>query len=199
MKIFLATKNDDKISEFTMILSKMQIELLTCKDIEIPDVEETGNTFVENAILKARSAAKVTNLPSIADDSGIEVNYLNGKPGVYSARYAGEDASSLDNNIKLLDEMKNVPIENRNACYRCVIVFMRFKDDPFPFIAQDSWSGVIHHEQEGENGFGYDPIFYLPEYNMTSAQLSSKEKNKLSHRGKALKKFSNYLNDYAYN
>lgn len=196
MKIFLATKNLDKISEFKQILSKMNVELVTCHDIEIPDVEETGTTFVENAILKAKSASKITNLPTIADDSGIEVDFLNGRPGVWSARYAGKNATNSENNKKLLDELKDVPVEKRGACYRCVIVFMRFTNDPFPFIAQDSWKGRINNHEVGSNGFGYDPIFYLPEMQVTSAELAPEDKHKISHRGKALSKFSKYFSDY---
>lgn len=199
MKIFLATKNKGKITEFQQILSKMNVELVTCYDIDIPDVEETGSTFVENAILKARSAANFTSLPCIADDSGIEVDYLNGRPGVWSARYAGEAASNQDNNDKLLKELKNVPNNERGACYRCVIVFMRSSSDPFPFIAQDSWRGRINDRHVGTNGFGYDPIFFLPERNITSAELEPDEKHKISHRGKALLNFSQYFTDYVKN
>tara|TARA_B100001063_G_scaffold128915_1_gene120475 strand:- start:556 stop:1158 length:603 start_codon:yes stop_codon:yes gene_type:complete len=196
MKIFLATKNKDKITEFQQILSKMNVELVTCHDIDIPDVEETGSTFVENAILKARSAANFTSLPSIADDSGIEVDHLNGRPGVWSARYAGENASNQDNNEKLLKELEGIPDVHRGACYRCVIVFMRFSNDPFPFIAQDSWTGKISDKHRGTNGFGYDPIFFLPDRNITSGELEPSEKHKISHRGKALLKFSEYFKDY---
>lgn len=199
MKIFLATKNKGKITEFKQILSKMNVDLVTCKDIDIPDVEETGSTFVENAILKARSAANYTLLPSIADDSGIEVDYLNGRPGVWSARYAGDNATNLENNEKLLKELEGVPDIKRGACYRCVIVFMRFSDDPFPFIAQDSWKGRINNRIEGINGFGYDPIFFLPEKNKTSAELEPDDKHQISHRGKALLKFSMYFKDYVKN
>ena len=200
MKIFLATKNNDKITEFQQILSNMNnVELVTSKDIDIPDVEETGSTFVENAILKARSAANFTSLPSIADDSGIEVDYLNGRPGVWSARYAGEDATNEMNNEKLLKELEGVSNDKRGACYRCVIVFMRFSNDPFPYIAQDSWKGRINDKYAGANGFGYDPIFFLPERNITSAELEPSDKHKISHRGKALIKFSNYFTDYVKN
>ena len=199
MKIFLATKNKDKITEFQEILNNMNVELVTCHDIDIPDVEETGSTFVENAILKARSASNFTSLPSIADDSGIEVDYLNGRPGVWSARYAGEDATNEENNNKLLKEMKDVPDIKRGACYRCVIVFMRFSNDPFPFIAQDSWRGRINDKHQGTNGFGYDPIFFLPDRNITSAELKPSDKHEISHRGKALLKFSNYFKNYVKN
>tara|TARA_Y100000992_G_C21272863_1_gene497928 strand:+ start:2306 stop:2908 length:603 start_codon:yes stop_codon:yes gene_type:complete len=199
MKIFLATKNKDKITEFQEILSTTNVELVTCHDIDIPDVEETGSTFVENAILKARSASSFTSLPSIADDSGIEVDYLNGRPGVRSARYASGDATNEENNNKLLRELDGVPNIERGACYRCVIVFMRFSNDPFPFIAQDSWKGRINDRHQGANGFGYDPIFFLPDRNITSAELKPSEKHKISHRGKALLKFSNFFTDYVRN
>ena len=197
MEIFLATKNPGKISEFKEILSGLGVDLITCNDLEIPDVEETGSTFVENAILKARSASETTKLPSIADDSGIEVDYLKGRPGVWSARYAGIDATNEENNSKLLSELQGVAKDERGACYRCVIVFMRFYNDPFPFIAQDSWRGSILEHQKGSNGFGYDPIFYLPNKGMTAAELDSREKHKISHRGKALKKFNDFFTSYA--
>ena len=196
MKIFLATKNPGKISEFKEILSELHVDLLTCNDLEIPDVEETGTTFVENAILKAKSASETTKLPSIADDSGIEVDFLNGRPGVWSARYAGSDATNEENNLKLVSELQGTADNERGACYRCVIVFMRFHNDPFPFIAQDSWRGSILEYQRGSNGFGYDPIFYLPNKGMTAAELDSTEKHKISHRGKALKKFNDFFTRY---
>ena len=196
MKIFLATKNPGKISEFKEILSELHVDLLTCNDLEIPDVEETGTTFVENAILKAKSASETTKLPSIADDSGIEVDFLNGRPGVWSARYAGSDATNEENNLKLVSELQGAADNERGACYRCVIVFMRFHNDPFPFIAQDSWRGSILEYQKGSNGFGYDPIFYLPNKGMTAAELDSGEKHKISHRGKALKKFNDFFTKY---
>ena len=196
MKIFLATKNPGKISEFKEILSELHVDLLTCNDLEIPDVEETGTTFVENAILKAKSASETTKLPSIADDSGIEVDFLNGRPGVWSARYAGSDATNEENNLKLVSELQGAADNERGACYRCVIVFMRFHNDPFPFIAQDSWRGSILEYQKGSNGFGYDPIFYLPNKGMTAAELDSGEKHKISHRGKALKKFNDFFTRY---
>ena len=199
MKIFLATKNPGKISEFKQILSGLNVDLVTCNDVKIPDVEETGSTFVENAILKARSAAETTNLPSIADDSGIEVDYLQGRPGVWSARYAGTNATNEENNSKLLSELEGVPDNERGACYRCVIVFMRFYNDPFPFIAQDSWRGTINKFKKGSNGFGYDPIFYLPGLKQTSAELRPDDKHKISHRGKALKKFNDFFKSYVQN
>ncbi len=189
----LASKNEGKIKEIKDILNNLPVELVSHKDLEIPEVDETGVSFVENAILKARSASIVTGLPAIADDSGIEVDYLNAKPGVKSARFSGENATSEQNNVKLLKELDRVSMNDRRACYRCVIVFMRFPDDPFPIISVGSWSGLIATEPTGNNGFGYDPIFFLPEYGKTSAELDTDEKNKISHRAKALKGIENYF------
>ena len=194
MKIILASKNNDKIEEIEKILNNASIELLTWRDITIPDVEETGSTFVENALLKAKSASEVTGLGSIADDSGIEVDYLGGNPGIKSARYAGKNATNEENNNKLLDELDGVPFEDRKACYRCVIVYMRFPNDPYPFISFGSWEGYIGLNPQGENGFGYDPIFYLSEYKKTSAQITSSQKNKISHRAKALMQLEYFIN-----
>ena len=193
MKIILASKNQDKINEIKKILNDTGVLLKTCNDIEIPEVDETGSTFVENAILKARSASLVTGMASIADDSGIEIEYLNGRPGIKSARYSGENATNKMNNIKLLDELRGIPYEKRKACYRCVIVYMKFPDDPFPVITSGSWDGYITEKPIGENGFGYDPLFFLSEYNKTSAQITSEEKNKISHRAKALSELQKYF------
>ena len=194
MKIILASKNQDKIREIGKILRSSKRTLITCNDIDIPEVEETGSTFVENAILKARSASLITGLAAIADDSGIEVDYLNAQPGIKSARYSGDNATNESNNLKLLKALDGVPYEKRKACYRCVIVYMRFPDDPFPVITSGSWEGYITEKLIGSNGFGYDPLFYLPEYDKTSAQISSSLKNKISHRAKALKKLEDYFN-----
>ena len=194
MKVILASKNKDKIREISNILKNSSRTLLTCNDIHIPEVEETGSTFVENAILKARSASLTTGLAAIADDSGIEIDYLNAKPGIKSARYSGKNATNISNNLKLLKALDGVPYEKRKACYRCVIVYMRFPDDPFPIITSGSWEGYIAEKLIGANGFGYDPLFYLPEYNKTSAEISSSLKNKISHRAIALRKLKNYFN-----
>ena len=198
MKIFLATKNPGKISEFKEILSELHVDLLTCNDLEIPDVEETGTTFVENAILKAKSASETTKLPSIADDSGIEVDFLKGRPGVWSARYAGINATNDENNLKLLSELQGVAENERGACYRCVIVFMRFHNDPFPFIAQDSWKGSILQYQRGSNGFGYDPIFYYPKLKKTFGELNPVIKHEISHRNLAFKKLRTKIKKIVY-
>ena len=189
----LATKNPGKIKEITKILQGSSIELFSHKDIDIPEVEETGMTFVENALLKARSSSLVTGLPSIADDSGIEVDYLNAQPGVRSARYSGENATNDSNNKKLLQELKGVSFEKRSARYRCVIVFTRFKDDPFPLISMGSWEGYIAESPRGSNGFGYDPLFFLPDLGKTSAELTDEEKNLISHRAIALKGIENFF------
>ena len=193
MKIILASKNQDKIKEIGKILNRANRTLVTCNDIDIPEVEETGSTFVENAILKARSASISTGLAAIADDSGIEVDYLNAKPGIKSARYSGNNATNESNNLKLLEALDGVPYEKRKACYRCVIVYMRFPDDPFPVITSGSWYGYITNKLVGCNGFGYDPLFYLPDYDKTSAQISSDLKNKISHRAQALIKLEEYF------
>ena len=193
MKIILASKNQDKIKEIGKILSRSNRMLVTCNDMDIPEVEETGSTFVENAILKARSASLSTGLPAIADDSGIEVDYLDAKPGIKSARYSGENATNESNNLKLLEALNGVSYKDRKACYRCVIVYMRFPDDPFPVITSGSWHGYITERLIGNNGFGYDPLFYLPEYDKTSAQISSDLKNKISHRAQALIKLEEYF------
>ena len=193
MKVILASKNKDKIREISNMLKNSNKTLLTCNDIDIPEVEETGSTFVENAILKARSASLTTGLAAIADDSGIEIDYLDAKPGIKSARYSGKNATNESNNLKLLKALDGVPYEKRKACYRCVIVYMRFPDDPFPIITSGSWEGYITEKLIGTNGFGYDPLFYLPEYDKTSAEISSSLKNRISHRAKALKKLQDYF------
>ena len=193
MKVILASKNKDKIREISNILKNSNKTLLTCDDIDIPEVEETGSTFVENAILKARSASLTTGFAAIADDSGIEIDYLDAKPGIKSARYSGRDATNESNNLKLLKALEGVPFEKRKACYRCVIVYMRFPDDPFPIITSGSWEGYITEKLTGTNGFGYDPLFYLPDYGKTSAEITSDLKNEISHRAKALKKLQDYF------
>jgi XTP/dITP diphosphohydrolase len=148
-------------------------------------VPETGTTFIENAIIKARHAAKITGLPAIADDSGLEVDALNGAPGVYSARFAGENANDQDNIDKLLVEMQGKTV--RSARFWCVLVYMRHADDPTPLVCQASWEGAITEDQQGREGFGYDPVFYVASEGCTSAQLTKEQKNALSHRGQSLK------------
>ena len=191
-KIVLASNNRGKLREFSEMLSTINLEVLPQADFNIEDADETGLTFVENAIIKARHASAIAGLPAIADDSGLEVDFLNGAPGIYSARYSdmenhGKDATDEKNLLKLLDALKDVAEEKRSARFQCVLVYMRHAEDPTPIICQGTWEGIITTEKHGDNGFGYDPIFYVPEYNCTSAQLKSEQKNKLSHRGIALK------------
>ncbi len=185
-KVVLATGNKKKVEELNALLAGMDYTVVPQSEFNVESVPETGTTFVENAIIKARHAARITGLPAIADDSGIEVDALLGRPGVYSARYAGEDASDQDNLEKLLEEMNGVPAVLRTARYWCVLVYMRHADDPTPIICQASWEGSLATEPEGENGFGYDPIFNVPDLGCTAAELDPATKNSLSHRGKAL-------------
>ncbi len=185
-KWVLATGNKGKVREMSELLNSFSIEVLPQSHFEVEEVPETGTTFVENAIIKARHAAKVTGLPAIADDSGLEVDFLSGMPGIYSARFAGENATDQDNIDKLLSKLEGVGREQRKARFQCVLVYMRHELDPTPIICQGSWEGCIVEQQNGENGFGYDPIFWVEEKDCTSAQLSKDQKGKISHRGQAL-------------
>ncbi len=185
-KIVLASGNKGKVREINQILAGLDIEVVPQSDFDVPEIEETGLTFVENAILKARNAAKCTGLPAIADDSGLEVDALRGAPGIYSARYAGPGADDTKNLQKLLQELQDVGEEERSARFQCLMVYMEHDLDPTPIICQGTWEGRITHEPVGDNGFGYDPVFFVPDHGCTSAQLSPEEKNRLSHRGQAL-------------
>jgi len=190
-QLVLASSNLGKIKEIQAILAKQVI--VPQSAFNVTDADETGSTFVENAIIKARNAALHCNLSSIADDSGLVVDALNGAPGVTSARYAGVGASDHDNVLKLLDELKGVPDERRTARFICVMVFMEHANDPFPVIAQGVWEGRILQRPVGANGFGYDPVFWVPEHNCASAELSADVKNSLSHRGQALRSLTNLI------
>jgi XTP/dITP diphosphohydrolase len=194
-KIVLASSNVGKVREFNELLEGSGIEVVPQSVYGVPDIEETGLTFVENAILKARNAAQHTGLPAIADDSGLEVDALDGAPGIYSARYAGVGASDEDNLRKLLDALKNTPDNERGARFQCLMVYMRHGADPTPCIVQGTWEGSILHTPRGENGFGYDPVFYVPEQNCSSAELAPEVKNRLSHRGQALRQLITLLRD----
>lgn len=185
-KIVLASGNLGKVREINKLFTGYGIEVLPQSDFGVPEVPETGTTFVENAIIKARHAAEFTGLPAISDDSGIEVDALDARPGVYSARYAGEKASDTDNNNKMLAELEGVPEAERTARYWCVLAFMRHHNDPVPIITQASWEGRILEAPVGEGGFGYDPIFYVPTHGCSSGELTMEEKNKISHRALAL-------------
>lgn len=188
-RVVLATSNKGKLAEISRILEDW--EVVPQSKFSITNVEETGLSFVENAIIKARHACLHSGLPAIADDSGLEVDALHGQPGIYSARYDGEDATDRDNIEKLLTNMEQET--HRGARFRCVIVFMQNQHDPSPLICSGSWEGDIAWIPQGDNGFGYDPIFLVPELGKTAAQLSAEEKNQLSHRGKALKQLQEQL------
>lgn len=186
-KIVLATGNQGKVKEMADLLSDFGFEVHAQSEYQVSDVEETGTTFIENAIIKARHAAQETGLAAIADDSGLEIDYLKGAPGIYSARYYGEGATDKLNLEKVLSEMQSVPEEQRTARFHCVLVLMRHSADPTPIVCHGKWEGRILTEASGENGFGYDPIFFVPEENCASAELEPVRKKQLSHRGKALK------------
>lgn len=186
-KIVLATGNAGKVREFAQLLAEFDAEIIPQTQLNVSNVPETGLTFVENALIKARHAAEITGLPAIADDSGIEVDALNGAPGIYSARFAGENATDLDNNQLLLKQLQAVPEAERTARYHCVIVYLRHALDPTPLICHGIWEGRVLTAPQGENGFGYDPLFLIPEQQCTAAQMPSDLKNKLSHRGQAMR------------
>ncbi len=192
-KIVLATGNQGKVKELNQMLAQVDIQIIAQTELNVSEADETGLTFVENAILKARNACAQTGLPAIADDSGLEVNYLKGAPGIYSSRYAGENASDLDNLNKLLDALKDVPAAQRSARFQSVLVFMRHENDPTPLICQGTWHGRITTDASGNNGFGYDPVFWVEEQNCTSADLPPETKNRLSHRGQALAQLQQQL------
>lgn len=190
-QIVLASGNPGKIGEIQTILSGHPI--IAQSAFNVVEAEETGSTFVENAIIKARNAALHCKLPAIADDSGLVVDALNGAPGVISARYSGVGASDLDNVHKLLQKLEGVPEKQRSARFICVMVFMEHAGDPFPVIAQGVWEGRILSHQTGANGFGYDPVFWVPEYDCSSAELEPAVKNSLSHRGQALRSLTELI------
>lgn len=185
-QVVLASGNKGKLKEINELLSGVHIHAVVQTQLGVTDVEETGLSFVENALLKARHAAQLTGLPAIADDSGIEVDALNGAPGIYSARFSGANATDADNLALLMQKLKDTPDEDRTARFQCLMVYMRHANDPTPIICQGTWEGRILHEPIGENGFGYDPVFFVPGENCSAAQLTSEVKNRLSHRGQAL-------------
>ncbi len=187
-KLVLASANPGKIKELQQMLDQLGIEVIPQTELSIPDIEETGLSFVENSILKARNASALSGLPAIADDSGLEVDYLKGAPGIYSARFAGAEATDAGNRDKLLKQLAGVPAEQRTARYQTVIVYMRHASDPTPIICQGTWEGSIAIDEQGDGGFGYDPIFEVPETGCRAAELDKDRKNRLSHRGKAMAK-----------
>lgn len=192
-KLVIASANAGKIRELQSSLKELDITVIPQEELNIPDIEETGLSFVENSILKARNASALSGLPAIADDSGLEVDFLRGAPGIYSARFSGENATDALNREKLLSLLADVPASERSARYQTVIVFMRHSTDPTPIICQGTWEGQISTEERGSNGFGYDSIFFLPDRNCHAAELDDNTKQKLSHRGKAMSAFLQQL------
>ncbi|MCX4026684.1 RdgB/HAM1 family non-canonical purine NTP pyrophosphatase [Endozoicomonas sp. SM1973] len=187
-QVVLASNNLGKLNEFQHLLGGLNFKMLPQKQFGIQSVAETGLTFVENAILKARHASSIARLPALADDSGLEVDALNGAPGIYSARFAGEAASDADNNQKLLQLLEGKSPSERTARFHCVLVYLKHPADPTPLICHGTWEGIILEEVRGDNGFGYDPLFFVPSEHCTSAELPSNLKNKLSHRAQAMQK-----------
>lgn len=192
-KIVLASGNKGKLAELQNALNDFDVELIPQGEFNVSDADETGLSFIENAILKARHASEATGLPALADDSGLEVDALNGEPGIYSARYSSLDpveTSGIDkdnnNNLKLLRELNGVEAKERTARFHCVLAFVRHAKDPNPIICQGAWEGHIQDSLDGEGGFGYDPLFFVESENKTAAQLTKAEKNKISHRGQAI-------------
>lgn len=186
--VVMASGNAGKLREFARLLAPLDMQVQSQSVFDVPEVPEDGLSFVENAIIKARAASKYTKLPALADDSGLEVDYLDGAPGIYSARYAGPQSTpdaDANNNQKLIEALRDVPEAQRTARFQCVLVYMRHWQDPTPLICQGSWEGVILSAPRGKDGFGYDPLFYLPEYGCSSAELDSGEKNRISHRAHA--------------
>ena len=189
-KLLLATHNLDKVSELKNILGSMDISLISLGDISAIEIEETGTNLKENALLKARAAFRETGIPSIADDTGLEVDYLDGKPGVFSARFAGECATYDDNNRKLLSLMEGIPCPQRTARFRCVAAYA---DNTCEFYVEGVCEGSIMETPSGAGGFGYDPVFYVAEAEKTFAEMASEEKNRISHRGKAFRKIADEI------
>jgi len=186
MKVVLASSNEGKIREFKEMLAPFHLEVVPQSELGVQDVPETGLTFIENALIKARHATRETGLPAIADDSGLVVAALNGAPGIYSARYAGKQSNAKENIKKLLTDLSNTSDDQRDAYFHCVLVFMQHEKDPTPLVCDGQWHGFILHELSGNNGFGYDPVFYVPDEKKTAAELPLDVKNKISHRGLAL-------------
>jgi len=192
-KVVLATGNKGKVTELSAMLAPYAMSVIPQSLLGVSDADETGLTFVENALIKARHAAHITGLPAIADDSGLAVNALGGAPGIYSARYAGANATDAGNIDKLLAELATVPMAQRHAAFHCVLVYLRHAADPTPVICHGSWAGYIALTRSGNAGFGYDPVFYVPALEKTAAQLLPAEKQQLSHRGQALRALVQHL------
>jgi len=191
--IVLASNNAGKVREINELLATEQIKVIPQGELGVPEADETGLTFIENAILKARNAAGYSGLAAIADDSGIEVDALHGAPGIYSARFAGVGACDEENLKKLIADLREIPEAQRSARFQCLMVYMRHGEDPTPVICQGTWEGRILLAPRGDNGFGYDPVFYVPHENCSAAELAAATKNRLSHRGQALRALVRHL------
>ena len=185
-QLVLASSNAGKLKELRHLLEPLHMQVSSQKDFRVKPVEETGLTFVENALLKARAAARAARQPALGDDSGLVVDALNGQPGIYSSRFAGDNASDRDNNTLLLEKLKGVPMERRTASFYCCLVLLQHARDPAPIIVNGTWHGHILEAPRGRNGFGYDPLFRDAESGVTAAELPMSEKSRISHRGKAL-------------
>ena len=196
-RIVLASGNRGKLAEFGQLLADADFEVIAQGELGVDDIEETGLTFVENALLKARHAARVTGLPALADDSGLCVDALGGAPGLYSARYAGTHGDNAANNAKLLRELEGRPDAERRAFFICVLVLLRHADDPAPLVAEGRWHGRVLHAPRGEGGFGYDPLFLPDSHTLAAAELDKALKNRISHRGQALAQLHARLADLA--
>ncbi len=196
-EVVLASRNDGKLAEMQALFAPLNWKLRSIAEFVDEAAEETAPSFVENALLKARYACLVSGLPAIADDSGLEVTALDGAPGIRSARYAGEAATDADNNQKLLDALKKIPDDRRGARFVCVMVYLRHADDATPLIAQGSWRGTILHNPRGTHGFGYDPLFFVPDQKHSAAELEAEIKNRISHRGKAARQLYSMIHDAA--
>ncbi len=184
----LASGNIKKVAELQRLLEFLEISVIPQSHFNIPDVDETGLTFIENALLKARHAAQLSGLPALADDSGIEVDALDGAPGIYSARFAGVPSNDAANNQLLLEKLRHIPATQRTARFHCVLAYLRHPADPTPIVCQGTWEGFILKDAHGTGGFGYDPLFFVPSHQCSAAQLNPEEKSRISHRGQAMEK-----------
>ena len=196
-RIILASNNPGKVREISQLLAPLKLDVVAQAELGVAEIEESGLTFVENAILKARNTASHTGLAAIADDSGLEVDALGGAPGIHSARYAGVNGNDQANIARLLRELEDVPEAQRTARFQCLMVYLRHAADPTPIICQGTWEGRVLFAPRGERGFGYDPVFFVPTHNCSAAELPPDIKNQLSHRGQALRKLLQALHKTA--
>lgn len=196
-RVVLASNNKGKLRELGELLAGHRIQVLPQSEFDTPEAVEDGLSFIENALKKARNAARHSGLPAIADDSGLEVDALNGAPGIYSARYAGDGGDGA-NNTKLLEALADTPDDQRSARFQCVMVFMRHAEDPTPLVCQGTWEGQILRQPQGDNGFGYDPLFFVPGENASAAELPAAIKNAQSHRGQALRALVKAMQEHGY-